>query len=205
MLSCERPVLVTCLDARRIQGGGLRAIVYRVPGSIRCRHMELIERVNRDQLVSGWHPVAEGLHSDVNIVIRRRLCEAVRGEVLVESRCRTAQRHGLGVGVVSQPGGGLVALGRRHIPERQRSDRNDNRQGDKDHGSEGAPKTLACITRGDAEYYSPSPHPCVESAHQVLGAASASRSLRESPRERSTIRPSRRNTVRSAHAAILAS
>ena len=33
---------------------------------------------------------------------------------------------------MSQPGGGLVALGRRHIPERQRSDRNDNRQGDKD-------------------------------------------------------------------------
>ena len=85
MLSGERPVLVTCLDARRVQGGGLRAIVYRVPGSIRCRHMELIERVDRNQLVSGRHPVAEGLHGNGNIVIRRRLREAVRGEVLVES------------------------------------------------------------------------------------------------------------------------
>ena len=201
----ERTALSTRIHAWGIQRGRLGAGVNRVARSVLRREVELVEGVDGDQLVPRRHPVGEDALGNRHFLVRGRLRQKVGSDVLLDGRRRAVQGDRLDVGTVAEPRRGLVALGGRHVPERDRADRDNDRQRDEKNRRQRAPQALARITRGDAEYYSPSPHSCVESTHQILGAVSASRSLSESPRERSTMRPSRRKTVRSAHAAIRAS
>jgi len=72
-------------------------------------------------------------------------------------------------------------------------------------GGAGAPAVLAGVTRGDAEGHPPPAQALPQSCHQSLAVGSRRRSRIESVRERSTMCPSLRNTVRSAHAAMRAS
>ena len=201
----QGPALTTRVHARRLQRSRLRAVIDREARAVGLFQAQLVERIDGDQLIALGQPVLEGVHRHRDLVARGRLRQAVRGEVLLDGRRRPVQRHRLDVAAVAEPRRGLVTLRGRDVPEGDRRDRNDDRQGDQEDRRGRTAQALARITRGDAEYYSPSPHPCAESVHQILGAVSASRSFSESPLDRSTMRPSRRKTVRSAHAAILAS
>ena len=133
------------LDARRVQGGGLYARIDRVACSTGCRQVKLIEGVNRHELVARRDPIGEGLHRDVDFLVRGCLGEAVCCEVLVEGGRGTTEGDGLNIGGVAQPGRRLVALGGRHIPEREGTDRNDDRQGNQNDCREGAPQAMARI------------------------------------------------------------
>ena len=161
----QRPALSTRVHSRGVELGGLRAVVNREARAARCFQSQLVESVNGDQLVACWYPAVESLHRDRYLVARGCLPETIHSKVLLDRRRGPVQRHRLHVATVSEPRRGLVALRGRHIPEGDRRDRDNNRQRDQKHRRERAPQALARITRGDAEYYSPSPHPCVEPAH----------------------------------------
>ena len=161
----QGPGLASSIDTRSFERGRLRAVVNREARALSRFQTQLVESVNGDQMVACWHPAVEGLHRDRYLVARGRRRQTIDRKVLFEGARGAMQRHRLHVAAVSEPRRGMVALRGRHIPEGDRRDRDNDRQRDQKHRRERAPQALARITRGDAEYYSPSPHPCVEPAH----------------------------------------
>ena len=205
MIGRERAVASSRLDPRSVQGCRLGTGVHGDGGAILRGEPQLIEGVNGDQLVARRNPRRERVHADAHLLVGGGLREPIGRKVLLESRRGTVERHRLNRGIVSEPGSRLVTLGCRHVPEGDGGDGDDDGKRDENDRGERASEALTRVARGDAEYHSPSPHSRAHSAHQFPGAVSASRSLSVSPRDRSTMRPSRRKTVRSAHAAIRAS
>ena len=165
MVGGEAAVLSARRDSGGVQRSCLSARVNREACPIRGCDVQLVQGIDGDKMIAVGDPVREGLHGDVDFVVRGRLREYVGGDVLIEGGRGATEGHRLNVGGVAQPGRGLVPLGGRDIPEGDRADRDDDRQGDQDDSGESPPETLARITRGDAEYHSPSPHPCAESTH----------------------------------------
>ena len=164
-LAARPPCCPPAGDSGGVQRCCLSARVNREACPIGGCDVQLVQGIDGDKMVAVGDPAREGLHGDVDFVVRGRLREYVGGDVPDRGRSRSGGGSPLERRRCGPARTRLVTLGGRDIPEGDRADRDDDRQRDQDDRGESPPETLARITRGDAEYHSPSPHPCVESTH----------------------------------------